>query len=95
MWVLLTVINLVIFHLSDQAFGVVLCAKLAFSCNQGFLEGIRTFAVQSGRIIGGVLIDMYYDYMNEFYCIINIVSILYLISMVCKRNTLCSPTPVI
>lgn len=94
-WVLLTVINLVIFHLSDQAFGVVLCAKLAFSCNQGFLEGIRTFAVQSGRIIGGVLIDMYYDYMNEFYCIINIVSILYLISMVCKRNTLCSPTPVI
>lgn len=91
----LTIIGSVIFLLSDQTFGVIVCAKLAFSCNQGFMEGARLFSLQSGRIIGGVFIGTYYDFMNAFYLGINIVSILFLCAVISRRKTLASPEPII
>ncbi|XP_057310610.1 uncharacterized protein LOC130648576 [Hydractinia symbiolongicarpus] len=66
-WIILTAITSVVFLLSDHAFSVVVTAKLSFSCNQGFMEGVRTLSLQSGRIIGGVMIGAYYEYMNVFY----------------------------
>lgn len=95
LWIIITLFTLMIFVLSDQTFGVVICAKLAFSYNQGFIEGVRTFAIQSGRIIGGILIGAYFEYMNAFYIGINVVLILFLFVMISRRRTLSNPVPVI
>ncbi|XP_057293811.1 putative transporter AmpG 1 [Hydractinia symbiolongicarpus] len=95
LWIIITLFALILFLLSDQAFSVVICAKLAFSYNQGFIEGVRTFAVQSGRIIGGLLIGVYFEYMNVFYIGINVVLILFLFVMISRRRSLSNPVPVI
>lgn len=93
--IFLTMCMLVLFMLSDQTFTVVICAKLANSCNQGFLEGIRIVFIQTGRIIGGLFLGIYYGHMNVCYPVVNVVAILFLTIVISRKRTLSNPVPVI
>ncbi|XP_057292580.1 uncharacterized protein LOC130621297 [Hydractinia symbiolongicarpus] len=93
--IIASLISSILFLLSDQTFAVVVCAKLAFSCNQAFMEAVRIISTQSGRVIGGAFIGIYYDYMNVFYPVINMISILFLFALISRKKTLSQPVPVI
>lgn len=93
--IVLLIICEILFLLCDQTFAVVICAKLAFSRNQAFMEGIRVFSMQCGRIIGSALIGTYYDFMKEFYPVICVLCILFLFALILRKKTLSHPVPVI
>ncbi|XP_057310702.1 uncharacterized protein LOC130648665 [Hydractinia symbiolongicarpus] len=97
-WYVMLIANLlcnVVFFLSDQTFAVIVCAKLAHSCNQGFLEGVRLFSIQSGRVVGAICIGMYYSHMKFFYPSTTALSIMLLTLLILRRKTLSNPVPVI
>ncbi|XP_057307047.1 major facilitator superfamily domain-containing protein 8-like [Hydractinia symbiolongicarpus] len=93
--IVLTYCSIEIFLLSENTFSVVISVKLAYSCNQSFLESIRLFTLQSGRIIGGLGVGIYYSYMNIYYLLINLMTLLLLISLLLRKKTLSNPSPII
>ncbi|XP_057300140.1 uncharacterized protein LOC130630602 [Hydractinia symbiolongicarpus] len=93
--IILTVLSLVSFMLSDQTFTVLMCAKLAHSCNQGFLDGIRIFAVQIGRVIGALCVGICYNHMNTCHPAVNILAFSLLVILMSRKKFLSNPVPVI
>lgn len=97
-WYVMLVVNLlcnVVSFLADQTFTVLVCAKLAHSCNQGLLEGVRLFSIQSGRVVGATCIGMYYSHMKFFYPAATALSIMLLILLILRRKSLSNPVPII
>ena len=85
----------IIFLLSEKIFTPVVCAKLTQSKNQGYVEGLRIFILNLGRLSGSLLTGICFTHLLEF-CLTGIVlTFILLIVMIRRRTMLSDPYPVI